>query len=122
MISKQHRFHGHASLRYVYQNGSVVRGPWFSVRHARNPRRNTYRAAVVVSKKISKSAVTRNRIRRRLYEVLRAHEESIEAPHDVVITVYGGSVLEAPFEQLSRELGGQLQKAGVTARRPATSR
>ena len=117
MISKQHRFHGRASLRYVYKNGKVVRGPWFSLRHAGNPRRETYRAAVVVSKKISKSAVTRNRIRRRLYEALREQEAGISGAPDIVITVFNGSALDAPFQKLGAELAAQLEKAGITARR-----
>ncbi len=64
MISRKHRFHGYGSLKYVYKNGAAVRGPLFAIKFVENPKRDTYRLAVVISRKINKSAVARNRIRR----------------------------------------------------------
>jgi ribonuclease P protein component len=71
MISRSHRFHGYNSLRHVYRHGRMARGSQFAVKAALNPRRQTYRVAVVVSRKVNKSAVARNRMRRRLYELVR---------------------------------------------------
>ena len=71
MISRKHRFHGYGSLRYVYQNGKTVRGPLASLKYVHNPRRDSYRFAIVVSKKVNKSAIVRNRIRRRLFAIIR---------------------------------------------------
>jgi ribonuclease P protein component len=68
MISRTNRFHGYNSLRNVYRHGNTARGPLFAVKSLQNPRRKSYRLAVVVSRKVNKSAVARNRIRRRLYE------------------------------------------------------
>jgi ribonuclease P protein component len=66
MIGRANRFHGYNSLRYVYKHGKTVRGPHMSLRFCPDAKRQDYRLAVVVSKKISKSAVARNRIRRRI--------------------------------------------------------
>ena len=52
MISQAHRFHGRNSLRFVYQRGQQVRGGALSLRYASNPRRQSYRMAVVVSRKV----------------------------------------------------------------------
>jgi ribonuclease P protein component len=60
MISRAHRFHGYNSLNFVYRNGQTVRGPLFAIKYTINPKRKSYRAAVVVSKKVNKSAVARN--------------------------------------------------------------
>ena len=57
MIHHTHRFHGRSSLRFVYQQGQVVRGQLVSLRYVRNGRQQLYRVAVVVSRKVSKSAV-----------------------------------------------------------------
>jgi ribonuclease P protein component len=88
MISVAHRFHGYGSLRGVYQGGQNVRGSLLSLRfRIRNPDK-PYRVAVVVSRKVSKSAVVRNRIRRRIYEIVRQSEEIIAPGTDLVITVF----------------------------------
>src|SRR5581483_3048328 len=111
MITRRHRFHGLNSLRYVYQNGRTIRGPFFSVKVASNPRRNTYRVAVVVSRKVHKSAVARNRIRRRLYEAVRSLEADINQPYDIVLTVFNESLLEEPPASLSKQVKKQLLAA-----------
>lgn len=117
MISSEHRFHGYASLKYVYRNGQIVRGPLFSVRYIENSRRKSHRIAVVVSRKVNKSAVIRNRIRRRLYEIVRLEEGDIVRPYDVVITVFHDNVADEPFEKLQDILKKQLSEAGVLAKR-----
>lgn len=113
MINRQHRFHGRGSLRFVYQRGQVVRGQYFSIKYSANNRRQSYRAAVVVSRKVHKSAVVRNRIRRRLYEVLHAAEPHIAQPFDIVITVYSEQVAELEHPALVSLLCAQLEKAGI---------
>jgi len=113
MISRKHRFHGYGSLRFVYRNGSTVRGPLFAIKTMPNTKRTSYRLAVVVSRKVSKSAVSRNRIRRRLYETVRSLESSIVSPHDIVITVFHETLLDAPSKELTSQVRKQLRAAGV---------
>ncbi len=118
MISSEHRFHGRTSLKFVYQNGQVVRGPVFSIKYVVNPRRETYRAAVVVSRKVNKSAVVRNRLRRRLYECLRQNEPRITQPVDIVITVFSDSLDELEPAKLERQLKDQLKAAKIIGPKP----
>lgn len=113
MISRQHRFHGRGSLRHVYQHGQTVRDTALSLRFNLNPRRRTYRAAVVVSRKVDKSAVARNRIRRRLYELLRSYEGQIAKPYDLVFTVYSPQLVDIPAAKLNKIVHSQLLRAGV---------
>lgn len=91
----------------------MVRGPLFAIKYVLNPRRKAYRLAVVVSRKVHKSAVARNRIRRRLYEIVRQLEEDIVQPYDIVITVFHGTVLEEPHSSLAKQLQKQLKQAGI---------
>lgn len=116
MISKSHRFHGHSSLSYVYKHGRVVRGPLMALKFVPNDRRTEYRLSVVVSKKVAKLAVVRNRIRRRLYEVVRHYEPQITVPHDVVITVFSDVVQALPADELERTVRAQLLQAGLIQR------
>lgn len=113
MITKEHRFHGMTSLRFVFGRGKVIRGPYFSVRYALNQRRQTYRMAVVVSKKVHKSAVVRNRIRRRLYEIVRSHEAEITGAFDIVFSVHTVLPESLTHKQLKSLVIKQLKKAGI---------
>ena len=113
MISRQHRFHGYSSLNYVYRRGATVRDYHLSVRYIKNSRRSAYRAAVIVSRKVNKSAVVRNRIRRRLYEIIRSLDAKITEPYDVVLTVFSDQVAELPAEKLERIMLQLCTKAGI---------
>lgn len=84
-----------------------------SLRYVRNDRQQAYRVAVVVSRKVSKSAVVRNRIRRRLYEIVRKHSARIAEPHDLVFTVYGEAAAGMSHATLQKIVLGQLERAGV---------
>src|SRR5258708_37159986 len=113
MIGARHRFHGYGSLRAVYLRGQTVRNGPLTLKFTHRDRRKGYRVAVVVSRKVSKSAVVRNRIRRRIYELVRLHADSFTAPHDLVFTVYDESTAAISHSQLSAAVIGSLAKACV---------
>ena len=113
MITSRHRFHGYGSLKYVYTHGQTTRGPLFAVKTIVNHRRRSYRLAVVVSRKVNKSAVVRNRIRRRIYEAVRQYEGAIGQPLDIVITVFHDTVVDLPAKQLNSQIKRQLIASSV---------
>jgi ribonuclease P protein component len=113
MISRSHRFHGINSLRHVYARGQTVRGPLIAVKYIFNNKRDSYRAAVVVSRKVHKSAVVRNRIRRRIYEYLRLHEPQLVQPYDIVLTVFSEQVATIDAAALSAMLDEQFERADL---------
>ncbi len=104
MIGRTHRFHGYNSLKFVYQHGKTIRGAFMSLRFAQNDRRKAFRVAVVVSKKVSKSAVVRNRIRRRIYEVIRLQADQIVGTPDIVVTVFNQTVADMPHNDLQNHI------------------
>jgi ribonuclease P protein component len=104
MLSFAYRFHGHGSLRFVYKNGQAVRSHLITVKYTDNPHRKNSRFAVVVSKKVHKSAVGRNRIRRRIYEVIRQELPNFRSAHDVVVMVFSSEVLSLPAEELTETI------------------
>lgn len=113
MIAQKYRFHGHASLRFVFQHGDGARSRFFAVKFSKNPRRKFSRAAVIVSKKVFKSAVKRNRIRRRIYEIIRPQLVNSDAVIDIAITVFSPEVFTAKSEELKMEILPLLKKAGL---------
>lgn len=115
MLAQKNRFHGHASLKYVYRNGRVSRSRLFAVRSIENPRRKESRCSVVVSKKVLKSAVGRNRIRRRVYHVLHAELANFPQAQDVVVGVCSSEVMTMPSGELKAQLLSQLREVGTLA-------
>lgn len=110
MISVTHRFHGHGSLQYLHSKAAIVRGQGMSLKYIANTKRSSYRAAVIVSKKVHKSAVVRNRIRRRIYEIVRLSLDPTLS-YDLAILVYDESVATMPADQLKQRVTGLLSKA-----------
>ncbi len=104
MLRQNYRFHGHASLNYLFSHGAKVRTKYFSVRATLNPHRKTTRAAVIVSKKVLRHAVLRNQARRRLYELIRLHLDNWEQPVDLAISIYSADILLLKPQELEQQL------------------
>lgn len=111
MLASQFRFHGYGSLNYIYRNGKTVRQGPISLRFTANTRRTKCRVAVVVSKKVAKKAVDRNKIRRRLYEAIRLQLLQIKQPHDIVLTVFDKQVLDLTPKAIEQLISKILQKS-----------
>jgi ribonuclease P protein component len=111
MIGRTHRFHGYGSLRGVYQRGTTARTPLLNLRYATRDPKKPYRVAVVVSRKVNKSAVVRNRIRRRIYEIVRNHGKSIAPGTDLVFTVFNDRIADLEAPKLQATISELLQKA-----------
>jgi ribonuclease P protein component len=71
------------------------------------------RVAVVVSKKVEKTAVKRNRIRRRVYEALRVNFDMVPKKHDYVFVVYSKDIGKMEFGELEELLGELVVEAKV---------
>ena len=113
MLSHLYRFHGHRSLRYLYQHGERHQTKTLTLRYSKNNRRVHSRYAVIISKKVLKSAVKRNRLRRRIYEIIRTHQDSLPKGYDVAISVFGAELLEAPHADLTRQIEQLFRQSGL---------
>jgi len=111
MLARTNRFHGHQSVRRIYRQGSAVRGGLMSLHVYQDERNPKTKAAVVVSRKVDKSAVTRNRIRRRVYEQVRLQQADFKKPAEMIFTVYKPELATIPAEDLAREVKDLLTRA-----------
>ena len=112
MLSKKYRFHSRGGVRYVYQKGKTVRRSKMSLVFVENTRGFT-RIAVVVSKKVEKTAVGRNRIRRRIYEVARLNFDDIPKKMDYIFVVYSKDIMKMPFSEIEALMGELVAEAKV---------
>ena len=116
MISQKYRFHGHASLKYVLANGTIARGKVLSIKFIDNTRRHYSRVAIIISKKVLRHAVDRNRARRRLYEIVRPMISNFNHTVDLAVIVYKPNVIDVPHNELVAEVTKCLQKAELLDR------
>ncbi len=113
MLAFKYRFHGHGSLRYVYTHGHSVRSRLMTIKCSFHPKRQDPRVAVVISKKVIRGAVGRNRVRRRLYEIIRNEVPELKPNTDLVIIIFSGDVIDIPAAELASTTKQLLKEAGV---------
>jgi len=113
MLAYQNRFHGHSSLRYVFKNGETIRSRVVTLRYTNNKHRKQSRFSVSISKKVFKSAVKRNRVRRRVYEVVRLVLPELTGVYDVVFIVTSPDLLTMEHPELKDCVLRSLTEAGL---------
>ena len=91
----------------VYRNGSVYRGKLFSV-HALPNSIGEPRLGLSVSKKVG-TAVTRNKVRRRLREVFRFSAQRLPDDLDFVISARPAAA-DASFDELIEEFSRSVRR------------
>ncbi len=112
MLAKKYRFHSRGGVRYVYQHGKTIRRAKVSLIFADNTRGFT-RISVVVSKKVAKSAVERNRIRRRVYEAIRLNFDYLPKKTDYIFVIYSKTFSTMPFSEIEEQLGELVEESKV---------
>lgn len=113
MLSAKNRFHGHGSLKYLYKNGTAVRSHWLTIKYIANPHRKNTRIGVVISKKVHKSAVGRNRVRRRVYEIMRHELPAFTGVYDITVIIISGETIMASHDELSGLIKNLLAQTSV---------
>lgn len=113
MLGRLHRFHGHNSVTSLYRRGETVRGSNITLKYSVRGDK-PYRVSVVVSKKVSKSAVVRNRIRRRIYEVVRQNDTHIPVGADLLFSVFSDQLADQEVAGVQANVTQLLDKAFST--------
>lgn len=110
MLSYRYRFHSRGGVNHTYQKGKTIRTPLMSLVFAPNTRHHQ-RFGVVVSKKVLKTAVGRNRIRRRVYEAIRLELPEFTTHLDCLFVVYNKSLATMPFRELRHLVHELLERS-----------
>jgi len=111
MLQAANRLRLGRDIDRVYRQGRYGRGEFLAVKMLKRPSGES-RAVVIVGKKVSKKAVVRNRIRRRLVELLAADWQQISPGCDIVVTVYSDTSA-VKSELLHQDLLQALTHAGA---------
>lgn len=113
MLPKQYRFHGYGSLKFLHSHGRMVRSRFMGLKYIANPRRKDSRLSIVVAKKVTKKAPTRNRIRRRLYAAMSAQWPLVKPGNDILLTVFEEQINQLTPAELTRLVVSLLKKADL---------
>lgn len=100
MFSSKFRLRKKEEVNLVFKTGRSISAPEFAFRFLPNSLPET-RIAVLVGVKLSKKAVDRNRIKRRLREVARLNLTKIPPGFDLLIIARNSKLLEIDFTELT---------------------
>jgi len=78
-----------------------------------NTHRKDSRATVVISKKTLKSAVGRNRIRRRVYEYIRTKIPEFNDVYDIALIISSSEMLNVPYGDMTKQIDQLFKQANV---------
>ena len=110
MVPKINRFHGHNSLNPVYRRGQSVSVSKISLKYLIIKSDKKSRLAVVVSRKVDKSAVVRNRIRRRIYATTRERYPDFKQNADMILTIHNNGIATMKSGELNDLIDQLLKK------------
>ena len=108
MLPRRHRLTRKADFDAVFAHGRRVFGKHVTIRTAPNGT-DAYRLGLAVSKAVG-NAVVRNRVKRRLREIVRG--ANVASGCDLVVAARP-SAADAPFAGLRADVMGLLRRAGV---------
>ncbi len=108
-MEKVHRLRERKDFTHLFRTGRRVHTPFFSFVVVPSGKKNT-RVACIVAKSTVKSAVVRNRLRRRIKEWFRVHKLATPNPVDIAIIVQKQAV-GAPRTLFYEELKKGTEKS-----------
>lgn len=98
MLPSQYRLQKRNDILRIIRFGKTVAKPEMVFKFVRN-RLPVSRYAIAVSAKTAKKAVDRNKVRRRIREIIRLHSQELPFGYDILITVKKPA-LEKSYQEL----------------------
>ncbi|WP_448381007.1 ribonuclease P protein component [Gloeomargarita sp.] len=111
-LPRCYRLQGHRVFADFYQNHQQVRGRYFRLRYRPHPEGTGVQVAVVVSSKVSKKAVQRNRLKRQIRAAVRQLLPLCRPGWQMVIAAQPEALTGQYWDFLS-ELKQLWQQAGI---------
>lgn len=109
MLSKQHRLQRNKDFELVFKKGKTFGNDFLFLKLLRNDLKIN-RFGFIIGKKISKKSTTRNKIKRRLREIIRKKSDNIKSGFDIIIVAKPKTV-EKDYLEIREEVEGLLRKA-----------
>jgi len=102
-------------FQVLYRWGKSAANSQFVVYYRRNANTERVRLGISASKKLG-NAVVRNRLRRRIKEIVRHHVERVKPHHDLIIIVRKPATIQ-DYGQMEKSILHVLRRAGLLTAR-----
>jgi len=111
MLSTINRIKKKKDFEAIFKNSKSLRTNFFILKIRENGL-GINRFGFVVSQKVSKRAVVRNRVRRRLSDIMRSESENIKIGTDLVVIAFPG-IDKKEFSEVKNFVESALTKTGL---------
>jgi ribonuclease P protein component len=108
MLSRQNRLHLDKDFDRVFKQGRGFYGRFLSLKIKANDL-PINRFGILVGTKVSKKAVDRNKIKRRIRAILRAENQQLKPGYDIVIVVFP-LILAKKYKEIKEDLKNACQR------------
>jgi len=112
MLAKKYRLTGNDNFQKVLSSGKMIQANSFGLAFVKLGSQDESKYGFIVSTKISKEAVQRNRIKRALSEAVRFLTTDIKTGHGVVFLAKQQAI-KMSTDEMMREVRVALAKAGL---------
>lgn len=110
-MQKRYRLCKREDFSKVYKGGKSIANHQFVLYYKGNRALERFRLGVSASKKVG-GAVQRNRIRRRVKEIVRLHADQIKGGYDLILIVRSGA-MKLDYAGLEKSIRHVMRKAGI---------
>ncbi len=112
MLPKEKRIKKRKDFEIIFKNSKSLRNGLFILKVAKNSLQ-TSRFGFIVNQKVSKKAVVRNKVRRRLVAVVKDIEKNIKPGIDLVFIALSG-IEKKEFLEIKEAVKTALVRVGAT--------
>ncbi len=112
MLPKPYRLTRNDAIDDIFMKGKKVATPFFVIRIREN-HLPLSRLAIIVSKKISKKAVERNLLKRRIRGIIHESLSFVRKGLDIIIGANSNVLIAMSYEDIKKELVVALQKGNL---------
>ena len=111
MLPKEFRLHQDKEIKALAKTGQSFFLPQMVVKHAKN-KEGVSKFGFIVSTKVDKRAVVRNKLQRQMREIIRDMIPSLKTGRSVLI-IAKKQALELDFEGLKKQISFAFDKIGL---------
>ena len=111
MTVKYERIKKSIDFEKIFQTGKTITGRFVFLKTKKTKNRSC-RLCFVVSSKVSKKAVERNKIKRRLREIIRSAYSELAQGYDIVI-IAKKEILSKNFTEIKEDITKTLKEAKI---------
>jgi len=107
MLPKENRLKKKKDFETIFKSGKLIKGKDILVKYLYNKEEDS-KIGFIVSKKVSKKATERNKIKRRFREIIRANKEKIKKGLGIIIIALPSSK-KLSFKEIDSEIKNILE-------------